>query len=172
MGKNKDLSKKGDQPSKIALFSTLLNISVAGTKGLLAWLSGSSALLADKVVLHYEPVNKDFLICPIPVEEDKHTLSDYFGETPYFYLLRMDTQEPVIQEKRIFTNPYRKEEKDKGIKASEWLLQNGVDVVYTRKAFDGKGSSYVFSDADVEVMITEGKTIDGIRQKLRVPEIN
>jgi ssRNA-specific RNase YbeY (16S rRNA maturation enzyme) len=30
----------------------------------------------------------------------------------------------------------------------------------------------VFSDADVEVMITEDKKIDEIRQKLRVPEIN
>jgi len=49
MEENKDVSKKGDQPSKIALFSTLLNISAAGTKGLLAWLSGSSALLADTI---------------------------------------------------------------------------------------------------------------------------
>ena len=49
MEQNKDVSKKGDTPSKIALFSTLLNISVAGTKGVLAWLSGSSALLADTI---------------------------------------------------------------------------------------------------------------------------
>jgi len=46
---------------------------------------------------------------------------------------------------------------------SEWLLQNGVDTVYTRKAFDGKGPSYVFSNADVEVIITEDKRIDEIR---------
>jgi len=31
------LIKSGD-PSKIALFSTLLNILVAGTKGILAWV--------------------------------------------------------------------------------------------------------------------------------------
>jgi cation diffusion facilitator family transporter len=126
----------------------------------------------DKVALHYEPVNKDSLICAIPVEEDKHTLSDHFGETPYFYLLRIDAQEPVIQEEKILTNPYRKEEKGKGIKVSEWLLQNGVDTVYTRKAFDGKGPSYVFSDADVEVVITEDETIDEIRKKLTQAEVN
>lgn len=55
---------------------------------------------------------------------------------------------------------------------SEWLLQNGVNTVYTRKAFDGKGPSYVFSNAEVEVIITEGKTIGEIRQKLTEPEIN
>ena len=32
--------------------------------------------------------------------------------------------------------------------------------------------TYVFSDGEVEVMITEDKTIDEIRKKLRVPEIN
>src|SRR4030042_6927951 len=36
-------------PLKIAFFSTLLNILVAGTKGVLAWLLGSSALLADTI---------------------------------------------------------------------------------------------------------------------------
>jgi cation diffusion facilitator family transporter len=126
----------------------------------------------DKVTLHYEPVNKDSLICAIPVEEDKYTLSDHFGETPYFYLLRIDAQEPVIQEERILTNPYRKEEKGKGIKVSEWLLQNGVDTVYTRKAFDGKGPSYVFSNAEAEVIVTDAKTIEEIRHKLLLAENN
>lgn len=49
MEKDKNVSKKGDEPSRIALFSTVLNIWVAGTKGALAWLSGSSALLADTI---------------------------------------------------------------------------------------------------------------------------
>ena len=53
---------------------------------------------------------------------------------------------------------------------SEWLLQNGVDTVYTRKTFDGKGPSYVFSNAEVEVMITEDETVDQIRRKLTEPE--
>jgi predicted Fe-Mo cluster-binding NifX family protein len=106
------------------------------------------------------------------VEEDKHIISDHFGDAPYFYLIRMTTEGHIVEEEKILRNPYLKEEKGKGIKVSEWLLQSGVDAVYTRKTFDGKGPSYVFSDADVEVMITKDKTIDEIRQKLRVPEIN
>jgi len=81
----------------------------------------------------------------------------------------MRLQDHTIQEEKILRNPYLNEEKGKGIKVSEWLLQNGVDTVYTRKTFDGKGPSYVFSNADVEVIITEDKTIDEIRQKLTVP---
>ena len=49
MEEDKNVLKRTDDPSKIALFSTLLNILVAGTKGVLAWLSGSAALLADTI---------------------------------------------------------------------------------------------------------------------------
>lgn len=120
----------------------------------------------DKVTIHYEPVKKDFLIFAIPVEEDKKVISGHFGDAPYFYLFQINTERPIAQEEKILRNPYLKEEKAKGIKVSEWLLQNGLDVVYTKKAFNGKGPSYVFSNAEVEVIITEDKTIDEVHKKL------
>jgi cation diffusion facilitator family transporter len=126
----------------------------------------------DKVTIHYEPVKKDFLIYALPMEEDKQRVSDHFGDAPYFYLLRISTEGHMVQEEKILRNPYLKEEKGKGIKVSEWLLQNGVDTVYTRKTFDGKGPSYVFSNADVEVMITEDRTIDAVYKKLTEQEIH
>jgi cation diffusion facilitator family transporter len=126
----------------------------------------------DQITIHYEPVKKDFLIYAIPVEEDKNTLSQHFGDAPYFYLVRISSEGHTVQEEKILRNPYLKEEKGKGIKVSEWLLQNGVDTVYTRKTFDGKGPSYVFSNADVEVIIAEDKTIDEIHKKLTEQEIH
>jgi cation diffusion facilitator family transporter len=120
----------------------------------------------DKVTIHYEPVKKDFSIYAVPVEEDKKVISDHFGDAPYFYLFRVSTENQNIEEERILRNPYREEEKGKGIKVSEWLLQNGVNAVYTKKIFDGKGPSYVFSNADVEVIIAQDKTIDEIHKKL------
>ena len=41
--------KENGDPSKVAFYSTLLNTLVAAMKGILAYLSGSSALLADMV---------------------------------------------------------------------------------------------------------------------------
>lgn len=49
---------------------------------------------------------------------------------------------------------------------SEWLLQNGVDAVLTRKALDGKGPFYVFSSAEVDVIPTEAKMIEKIYHDL------
>jgi cation diffusion facilitator family transporter len=126
----------------------------------------------DKVTIHYEPVKKNFLIYALPVEEDKQRVSDHFGDAPYFYLLRVSTEGHMVQEEKILRNPYLKEEKGKGIKVSEWLIQNGADTVYTRKTFDGKGPSYVFPNADVEVIITEDRTIDAVYKKLTEQEIH
>jgi len=124
----------------------------------------------DKVTIHYEPIKKDFSTYAVPVREDKKVISDHFGDAPYFYLIRIREEDQNIEEEKILRNPHREEEKGKGIKVSEWLLQSGIDAIYTRKAFDGKGPSYVFSNADVEVMITEDRTIDEIRQKLHGAE--
>jgi cation diffusion facilitator family transporter len=120
----------------------------------------------DKVTIHYEPLKKDFSIYAIPVEEDKDILSDHFGDAPYFYLIKVRSTDHTIEEEKIVRNPYLKEEKAKGIKVSEWLLKIGVDGVYTKKAFDGKGPSYVFSNAEAEVLITGAKAVAEIRQKL------
>ena len=40
MGPNKNPKKNTNDPSRIVLYSTLLNILVAGTKGTLTWLKG------------------------------------------------------------------------------------------------------------------------------------
>jgi predicted Fe-Mo cluster-binding NifX family protein len=129
-------------------------------------------LQVDKVTIHYEPIKKDFLIYAIPVEEDKYNVSQHFGDAPYFYLIQISTQERVIHEEKILRNPYLKEKKGKGIIVSEWLIRNGVDTVYTRKAFDGKGPSYVFANAEVEVIVTEVETTEEIREELMQKEIN
>jgi predicted Fe-Mo cluster-binding NifX family protein len=120
----------------------------------------------DKVTIHYEPIKKEYLIYAIPTEKDKRTFSDHFGDAPYFFLMQINTEDNTIREERILSNPYLKEEKGKGIKVSEWLLKSGVDTVYTRKVFDGKGPTYVFSSADVGVIVTEAKTVEEIRQQL------
>ena len=126
----------------------------------------------DQVTIHYEPMKKDFINYVAPVEEDKRTISDHFGDAPYFYLFRMNSEKHLIKEEKILPNPHLKEEKGKGIKVSEWLLQNDVDVVFNRKSFNGRGPSYVFSNADVEVIIIEDKTIEDIRKKLTETLIN
>jgi len=119
----------------------------------------------DRIIIHYEPQSKDFTTYAVPLGADKRTLSDHLGEAPYFSLIRVSNPGKLVGEERILANPYVKEEKAKGIKVSEWLVENGVDTVFTRKGFNGKGPSYVFSSSEVEVIVTEARTVEEVRQK-------
>ena len=60
-------------------------------------------------------------------------------------------------------NPFASEEKGKGIKVSEWLLEKGIDTVYSPKGFEGKWPGYVFSDAGVDVILTNGRPLEDIQ---------
>jgi cation diffusion facilitator family transporter len=121
----------------------------------------------DRVLIHYEPEKKDIRVCAIPLQEDKMSLSDHFGEAPYYYIVQMRERDRSIIEERILTNPFKHEEKGKGLKVSNWLLQQSVDTVYNSKSLEGKGPGYVLSDADVEIVITETKQLGKILQELQ-----
>jgi cation diffusion facilitator family transporter len=121
----------------------------------------------DRVLIHYEPEKKDTRVFAIPLQEDKMSLSDHFGEAPYYYIVQMRERDRSIIEERILTNPFKDEEKGKGLKVSNWLLQQSVDTVINSKSLEGKGPGYVLSDADVEIVITETKQLAKILQELQ-----
>ncbi len=126
----------------------------------------------ERMIIHYEPPKKDFTIQAIPVEVDQKRLSEHFGKSPYFCLVRTSMSGDRVLEVEFFPNPYLPEEKGKGIKVSEWLVENGVDRVYTRKPFEGKGPSYVFSSAEVEVRMTDARAIEEVIPELAISRVH
>ena len=121
----------------------------------------------DRVLIQYEPEKKETRVCAIPLQEDKVALSEHFGEAPYYYIVQMRESDRSIIEERILTNPFKDEEKGKGLKVSRWLLQQSVDTVINSKSLEGKGPGYVLSDADVEIVVTETKQLGTILQELQ-----
>ncbi|MEJ2685531.1 MAG: NifB/NifX family molybdenum-iron cluster-binding protein, partial [Candidatus Sulfobium sp.] len=59
----------------------------------------------------------------------------------------------------IIENPFSDLEKGKGIKLAELIVEQGVDILYTKELFEGKGPEYVLSDAGVEVRPADMKTL-------------
>ena len=117
----------------------------------------------DRVLIHYEPVKKETLVVAVPLEMDRVTLSGHFGEAPIYYVATIREADGQILEESYLANPFLSEEKAKGIKVSKWLLQKGMDRLYTSKDLAGKGASYVLSDAGVEVLPLQGTTIAKLR---------
>ena len=121
----------------------------------------------DHILMHYEPQKKETTTCAVPVIEDKTAIAEHFGSAPYFYVATKREKDGVLVSEAYLHNPASADEKGKGIKVSEWLLEKGVDLVYSPKGFEGKGPGYVFSDAGVGVNVTEHKSLEDIKKKFQ-----
>lgn len=114
----------------------------------------------DHILIHYEPQRKETTTHAVPLTENRQLLSEHFGDAPYFYIVTIKEKNGELISEGYHRNPFAGEEKGKGIKVSEWLLEKGVDSVYSPKGFKGKGPGYVFSDAGVDVIVTKGSLSD------------
>ncbi|MDY6989953.1 MAG: cation diffusion facilitator family transporter [Thermodesulfobacteriota bacterium] len=109
----------------------------------------------DHILIHYAPQRKETTTSAVPLKGDKQAMAEHFGEAPYFYLFTIRVEDGSLLSESYLRNPFAEEVKGKGIKVSEWLLEQGVDTVYSPKGFEGKGPGYVFSDAGVDVIVTQ-----------------
>lgn len=109
----------------------------------------------DRVLIHSQPQLKDIQIVGIPLARDKQTISEHFGEAPYFLLLRLHRSENEISEERLLKNPFLEEKKAKGIKVANWLLENGLDVLISHHDQSGKGPGFVLGNAGAEILLTK-----------------
>ena len=114
---------------------------------------------ADQVLIHYEPTHKEHFIYSAPLDESQERISEHFGEAPSFALVTVGTKDQKVTNKEIIANPFTHVERGKGILVAEYLIKQGVDMLIVKEEFEGKGPSYVFSDAAVEVVLTEDDTL-------------
>jgi cation diffusion facilitator family transporter len=113
----------------------------------------------DRVLIHAEPMQRTHWRYAIPLMDARGTLSEHFGEAPYFALVRVRSADGTIEEQQILVNPYLQEERAKGIRVAEWLVAQKVDVVLAKASLHGKGPVYVFRDAGIELRQTDGSTV-------------
>lgn len=123
----------------------------------------------DHVLIHYEPVARDTRVVALPMAADQERLSEHFGEAPYFLLITLKQADNQILEQKWLDNPFRTEEKAKGIKVSEWLVGLGVDEIIMAKDIEHRGPYYVFSDNKVDMRHTELRNLGDIIGSLVQP---
>lgn len=109
----------------------------------------------DRVLIHYQPQEQELLSVCIPLADDRLTISEHFGEAPFFRLLRLQRTGGEIIEENLLKNPYLNEEKAKGIKVANWLLENGMDILISCHNQSGKGPGFVLGNAGAEILLTK-----------------
>ncbi len=123
----------------------------------------------DRVLIHYEPTKKENLIYAVPLKDVKQQLiSDHFGEAPYFGLITVKIKDKKAIEQKTIANPFTQVEHGKGILVAEFLNKNSIDVIITKKSFEGKGPFYVFANAAVDNLLTEKETVKKALESLGI----
>jgi cation diffusion facilitator family transporter len=118
--------------------------------------------MVERVVIHYEPQKKEYRRLAVPLSDAEGSISEHFGSSPYIALWDARVSDGSVISKETVENPFASIEKGKGIKLAELLAEKGVDVLYTREVFEGKGPEYVLSDAEIEVRKTDLKELEDL----------
>jgi len=113
----------------------------------------------ERVLIHAEPMERTHLRYAVPLADPGGTISQHFGEAPYFALVTVRLADGSVEAQQVIANPYREEEKAKGIRVAEWLVTQKADVVLLKEDLQGKGPVYVFGDAGVEMQGTGAVTL-------------
>jgi len=116
----------------------------------------------DRVLIHAEPLERTHLRYAVPLADLQGTISEHFGEAPYFALVALRLADGQVEQQQIVANPHTAVPKAKGIRVAEWLVAQKVDVVLLKDSLQGKGPTYVFGEAGVEMKSTEAATLDDV----------
>ena len=113
----------------------------------------------ERILLHVEPHASTHLRYAVPVADLSGTISEHFGEAPYFAFVTLDRASSAVEEQHVGANPYRTEERAKGLRVAEWLTEQKVDRVVLPRSLEGRGPAYVFREAGIKVKNTDARTI-------------
>lgn len=114
----------------------------------------------ERVLIHAEPMERTHLRYAFSLKDTADTLSEHFGEAPYFALVTVRLADGAVEEQQIVANPHKAVGKAKGIRVAEWLVKQKVDVVFVKGSLRGKGPTYVFGEAGVEMREIEATTLE------------
>jgi cation diffusion facilitator family transporter len=121
----------------------------------------------ERVLLHIEPHTSIYERYAIPVADLSGTISEHFGEAPYFTFVTVHRASGAVEEQHVRANPYCNAERAKGIRVAEWLAGQKVDRVVIPKGLEGKGPAYVFRDAGIQVEPSDTRTVAELFARLK-----
>jgi len=124
----------------------------------------------DRILIYPESSRPTHLRYAMPLADEEGALSEHFGEAPFFAVVTIRTADGEVEQQRILENPHTQVVKAKGIKVAEWLVGHKIDGILLRENLHGKGPSYVFREAGIEMQMTDtttlGDCITGIKSQL------
>jgi len=128
--------------------------------------------LVDRVLIHYEPAQRDITKWAIPLESTGEIVSKHFGEAHHFLIIHLHRDSGEIVARELVANPHLKAEKQKGILVAKLLIDKGIDGLLVRESINNRGPSYVLADAGVNVVVIDKETLPELFAELRSHQPN
>lgn len=127
----------------------------------------------DRILIHFEPQQQEFILIAVPIDAPKgtlpqldSTLSEHFGEAPFFAVLRKEMRTGNVALETFIENRFSTLERQRGVKAAELLAEAGVDEVRGRAALDGKGAGYALEALGIDVFTTRAATLEELLSEI------
>ena len=121
----------------------------------------------DRVIIHYEPVEKKEILIGVPLSNRNGDVSEHFGEAPYFAFIYLNKKEGEIKKIVIERNPIIKRDVNtgRGIEMAKYLIDREVDIILLKEMPKGKGPVYVLEEHGVKIKTTDIENIYSLNHK-------
>ena len=96
----------------------------------------------ERVIIHYKPVEKAYRRYAVPLSNREGDVSEHFAKAPFIALWDKGS-DGTVSTPEVLENPFMKLEKGKGIQLAELLVEKGVDILYSKEDFKGRGPEHV-----------------------------
>ena len=73
----------------------------------------------ERPLIHAEQMGRTHLHYAVPLADRGGTLSEYFGEVPYFALVTVRLADARVEDRQVLASPHQEEERAKGIRVAE-----------------------------------------------------
>lgn len=118
----------------------------------------------ERVSIHYEPIKKEELKFAVPLDNREGYISEHFGKAPYIALWNKRVMDNTVISTEVIKNPFVTLEKGKGIKLAEFIIEKGIDRLYIKEDFEGKGPQYTLSYAEVDLRKTDLSNVNDLME--------
>jgi cation diffusion facilitator family transporter len=114
----------------------------------------------EKALVHAEPAQKPVQRVALSLSDGEGTISQHFGTAPYFALVDVQVADGVRLRQNTLLNPYRADEKQRGLNVARWLLDEKVDVVITGDDLHDKSPAYVLDSAGATLILAHAANLE------------
>ncbi|MEO2068565.1 MAG: cation diffusion facilitator family transporter [Desulfurobacteriaceae bacterium] len=119
----------------------------------------------EKIIIHFEPEERNDVIYAIPLEEDEKTVCGRFGECPKILLLKKDKD--GFKDLAVLRNPAANMKFGRCIELVEFLLSKGVNCVAVNSLPLGKGVIFALSNYGIGMKLIPQSDLTSFLKELK-----